>query len=177
MQRIISKRERTILYLTIFVIVFAVFFNFLIAPVLSRYDNLTREIKVNSAKLKKYRRLLGQKDIIQGKYKSFSSSLKVSGAQRDNVLSTLAALEEMAKNANLRIVDVRPERQRLERNRYKEITIELKTEGSMESYLKFIYDIQNSLLLLRIKEFQLNARANTQSLEGNFTIAQPIGLN
>jgi hypothetical protein len=177
MQKLISKREKTTLYLTIAVIIFAIFFNFLIAPALSKYDNLNREVKVNSAKLKKYRWLLAQKDIIQNKYKSFSVSPKLPGAQEDNLLATLATLEEMAKNAALRIIDVRPERQNFERNRRKEITIELKTEGPMESYLRFIYDIENSLLLLRIKEFQLTAKINTQGLEGNFTIAQIEGLD
>lgn len=172
MQRIITKREKTILYLTIFVVIFAVFFNLLIMPALSKYDGLNRQIKANFAKLKKYRWLLSQKDTIQSKYQSFSSNLKVSGTEKDTQISALAALEEMAKNSDIRIVDVRPDRGRSEGLSAKEITIELRTEGPIEGQLKFIYNIENSLLLLKVKEFQLSAKSG-QSLEGSLLISQP----
>ena len=55
---------------------------------------------------------------------------------------------------------------------YKEILIDLRTEGTQEGYLKFFYNIENSLALLRIKKFRLTAKTNTQTLEGSFSISQ-----
>jgi hypothetical protein len=43
----------------------------------------------------------------------------------------------------------------------------------MESHLRFIYALENSLLLLRIQKFELAAKTNAQALEGTFTIIQP----
>jgi hypothetical protein len=173
MPKLITKREKTILFLTIFTIIFAVVFNFFLWPLLVKYDSLNKEIKISAARLKKYYRLLGQKEMIKNKYNAFSTTLRTSGGEKDTQIATLAALEEMALAASLRLIDIRPQKSVRETGLYKEIIIEIRTEGSMESHLRFIYALENSLLLLRIQKFELAAKTNAQALEGTFTIIQP----
>lgn len=170
MPKILAKREKIILSATIGVIVFSLVFNFLIAPVLSKNDSLNKEINITRTKLKKYMRLLTQKEVIQTKYKKFSSTLRLP-EQEDAAVSALAELENLANNANIRIIDIRPQPAK-SLNLYKEIIIDLRAEGNMESYLKFIYNIEHSLLSLAIKRLQLNAKPNAQVLEGSFSISQ-----
>lgn len=171
MQKIISKREKIILYATIGVIVFSIGFNFLFAPLLIKNDNLNKEINISRAKLRKYLRLLSQKDSIQSKYSKLSADFKVSTRQEGALVTTLSELENIAKNSNIRIIDIRPQAPKSS-DLYKEVIIELRTEGAMESYLNFIYTMENSLLLLRIKKIQLSAKPNTSNLEGLFSISQ-----
>lgn len=171
MQRIITKREKIILYITIGVIVFSIGFNFLFMPLLTKNDNLNKEINISRVKLTKYLRLLSQKDSLQTKYSKLAQDFKVSSRQEGALVTTLAELENMAKNSNIRIVDIRPQAPK-SADLYKEVIIELRTEGTMESYLGFIYTLENSLLLLRIKKIQLNAKPNTPHLEGIFSISQ-----
>jgi hypothetical protein len=84
----------------------------------------------------------------------------------------MANLENLAKGAGIKIVDIRPETSR----KSDSIIIELRTEGSIDSYGKFIYDVETSLFLLKVKRLQLTAKPNTASLEGVFTISQPVIL-
>ncbi len=175
MARLITKRERLILYLTIGAVTFAVIFNLFIAPVLNKNDMLNKEINVAKARLNKYGRLLGQKTYLQSKYNKYSLSPAISGQQTDRLVGALSELENISKDANIRIIDIRPQSSKSSPILYKELVIDLKTEGTMEGYLKFIYDTQNSLSLLRIKRFLLNSKPNTQLLEGTFSISQLSG--
>lgn len=171
MQKILNKRERLFLYITIIVVIFSIGFNLMVAPLLQKNDALNREIHLNKAKLNKYTRLLSQKEYIQNKYSQFISGANLSEERQNRLVSALSELENLAKAANIRIIDLRPESQG-DINLDKEISIDLRTEGTMEGYLKFIYDIENSLSLLKIKRFQLNAKPHTPVLEGLFVIWQ-----
>lgn len=83
----------------------------------------------------------------------------------------MSELENLAKSSNIHILDVRPQSQK-KASKYKEIMVDLRTEGKMKDYMKFIYDIENSISLLRIRKIQLNAKSNTTVLEGNISISQ-----
>jgi hypothetical protein len=157
------------------VILFAISLNFVIVPLVTKNEDLNKELRLIQTKLKKYQWLLSQKDDIQNKYKQFTATLKLSDANKDPQVSALAELEEIAKEANIRIVDIRPQGN-FEGAAYKEIIIELRTEGALQDYLKFIYTMENSLSLLRIEKFQLTAKANTQILEGSITVSRPSVL-
>lgn len=170
MQRLFTKREKIIFYLAATVIVFYVIFNSLLEPVFSKNAELNKQINFTRARLIKYSRLLRQKEKIQGRINKFSSKINVSEKQ-DKLMSVLSELENLAKVANVRIVDIRPQASR-GLNTYKELQIDLRTEGAMENYLKFIYDIENSLLLLKINRFQLTALPASGLLEGNFSLSQ-----
>ncbi|MFH0858175.1 MAG: hypothetical protein V1842_01335 [Candidatus Omnitrophota bacterium] len=167
MLRLLSKREKIILFFTAGLITFAILFNFLILPVLKKYDTLNKEIRVTRARLVKYIRLLNQKEIIQNKAAQLAMNLDLSGQQNDALVIILTEVESLAKGANIRIVDVRPKL-----SKQKSVAVDIKTEGDMDGYLNFIYSLQNSLSLLVIDKFRLSAKANSQSLEGNFSISQ-----
>ena len=169
MQKIVSKREKAIFYITVGIIIFSVAFNFFIAPVLKRVETLNKETDIIRRKLKKYIRLLSQKDYLQDKYNKFASGQNLSNVDTDTSVSAISILQALAKDANIHIIELRPQAS----GNLKGILTDLRTEGTIEDYLKFIYNIENSLMLLRIKRFQLNAKSNTQALEGSFSILQP----
>ena len=171
MQRLISKRERIILFVTVAVVFSSVVFTFLIAPLLKRADILNKEIKRTRLKLKKYAYLLSQESELKEKFEEFASRQHLSSESPEAAVSSLSVLEALAKEANIRIIDIRPQVPRSSQQ-YKETVIDLRTEGMMEGYFKFLYSIENSLTLFEIKRFQLNAKPNSQLLEGIFSISQ-----
>jgi hypothetical protein len=168
-----KKREKIILYLTIIVVIFSVSFNYLRLPIFNKNEELNREILASRTKLKKYHFLLAQKDQILSKLKRLSVDSKFIASQ-DTVVAAFASLEDLAKAANIKIVDIRPQATLQSKKETKEMVIELKAEGAMEDYIKFIYELENSLLLLRIKQCQLTSKPNAELLEGNFVISQPV---
>ncbi len=155
MQKLLTKREKTILYITVGVIIFAFAFNFIIAPIYTKNDSLNKEINIARAKLKKYLWLIEQKEAIQAQFSAISS-LSFQPNQQEDILAS-------AKDANIRIVDIRPQ----------DTSIELRTEGLIEEHLKFIYNLERSLSFPRIKKFRLTVKPQSQDLEGNFTITKP----
>jgi len=171
MIRVLSRRERVILYLTAGLIIFALFYNLLLAPVLDRNGELNGEIKRTRVKLSRYMRLLSQKESIQERYIKLNAAAGATDQPAGILVSALSELEGLAKNTQIRIIDIRPSTSTSSTPR-REILIDLRTEGTMEGYLRFIYDIENSLSLLRIRKLQLNAKPNTPILEGSFVISQ-----
>lgn len=171
MNLILKRREKIILYATIGVIIFAVAFNLFISPAMNKNEGLEKEIVFTRAKLKKYLQLINSKGAIEAKYNSLSSTFKLPSQESDNILTALSELDALAKNANIRILDIRPQ-EAGGTAYYKEILIDLRTEGEMSEYLKFIYNLDKSFSALSIKKFQLNSRTNSNLLEGIFTISQ-----
>jgi len=172
MHNVLKKREKVILYLTIGVIFFSIAFNLLIAPVLGKYDAINKEVNLSKTRLKRYLKLLSQKNEIQNKYNKFSSNLTLPTDTKDTLIVAMATLENLAKGASVRIIDIRP--QAVPKD--DKIIIELRMEGSIEGYSKFIYDVETSLLLLKVKRLQLTAKPNMTALEGVFTIVQSFIL-
>lgn len=175
MLKLLNKRERVILAATFGVIIFSVIFNFLIAPVLAKNDSLNKEINLARRKLEKSLRLVSQKDYLNIKYSRLSPIDEASGETPDTSVSVLSELERLAKGANIRLLEIRPQPSK-QLKLYKEALIDLRTEGDMENYLKFIYDIEHSPFLLRLKRLQLSTKPNTLLLQGNLSISQLIVL-
>lgn len=171
MHKILTQREKIILYTTLGVIIFSVLFHFIIAPILKEVEAVTNRVSALKVKLTKYTWLLSQKETIQNKFKQSVSTLNLD--RTNTLVDALSNIEAIAKNANIRIIDIRPQASKKIRT-HRELLIELKAEGSSENYIKFLYDIENSLLLLRIKRLQLNAKPNTPNLEGNLRISQIV---
>jgi len=171
MQKLLNKRERVFIFLTLAVVAFSILFYFLIEPTLSRNAKLNQEISTNRLKLKKYLQLLSQKEYIRSRYNELASSQPSSNVSQNTLVNALAEIETLARLANIRIVDIRP--QNSGGNTNKEMIFGLRTEGAIEGYIKFNYSIENSPLLLRIKKFQLNVKSGSAALEGTFIISQP----
>lgn len=169
MIKILSKREKTILFTTIGVILFALCFNLIFAPFFNRNASLNREIIVTRSKLNKYIHLLKQKERIEGLYGELSS-LAANGTGNPAV-DALREIENLAKTANVKIIEVRPQGTR-QVGAERERSIDMRCEASIESYFKFIYDLENSLSLLRIKSFQMTAKPNSGLIETVFQLSQ-----
>lgn len=165
MKKTLAQREKVLLYGALTLFILSAAFGAFVRPAAKKNAELNRQIQSGRIKIKKYGRLLSQKDILQEKYAGFLRSSKG--------LTSLEEIEQMAQDANVRIVDIRP--QALKRAGAPGggvAAIDIRLEATLPDYLKFIYDIEHSLFLFSIKRFQLNARADSGLLEGVFSIYQ-----
>jgi hypothetical protein len=169
MAPILKRREKVILALTVGVIFFSILFNFLIVPVARRNDALSGEIKVLRTRLARQKGLLANKDEISKKYQSLYAGLDLGSLQAQTLVTMLSEIERIAQVSGVKVVDVRPQGQQGE----KVMAVDFKAEGTMEGYFRFLYALDNSLALLRVRRVQLTARpGNAGVLEGLFTVAQ-----
>lgn len=170
LKRILSKREKLILYICIGVVVFGITFRFILHPVILKYSSLNQDIRISRSRLVKYRQILRQKDDIRNKYSRFDLNLSLSEQPQDTYVAVLSEIEHLSKTSGIRIIDVRPQ-DRIASPK-KEIIIDLRIEGTLEGYMRFIYDVENSLLLLRIRRLQLSVKPASLALEGSFSVYQ-----
>lgn len=172
MPETLNRREKIILLSVIMLVILAIGFRTLVAPVLARNAVLDTEIKITRLKLKKYLGLLNQKEELKNAYAKLSRVSVTPQEGQATSTGILSDIENLANDSGLYIIDIRPEPRK--NTASKENYVQLRTEGEMESYLKFIYSIENSLRLLQVKKLQLQAKNGSSRLEGNFLISQAI---
>jgi Tfp pilus assembly protein PilO len=165
------KRQKVILYIAIVAVVSAAAFHFLIAPITGQNHALSKEIREAQSRLNRYQRLLSQKEYLQSRYRQFNSAENFLSPGKDALVAAFQELENLAQKAGVRIMDIRPANPG-ESDAYKENVISLKTEGDVESYFRFMFDIEHSLSLLKIKSLQLNIKTGNGLLDGDFLVSQ-----
>ncbi len=168
--KILTKRERIILFLTFGVIVSSLIFNFIFIPLKNRFSSLNQQILSNRVKLEKSLKLLGERERIKTRYTEISSLIKKDISEEEILADTLSELENFANISEFRIIDVRPQSPKITTG-YKEFLIEIRGEARIEGALRFIYELENSTYLLKIKRFQLNPKAEG-NIEGNLLISK-----
>jgi len=170
MLRVLEKRERFLLYVIFGLVSLSLVFNFIAYPLWQSNQGLDREITKTRLRLIKYQEVLNRKDALENNYPGSSPALSTL-EQQDTLVSVLAELEVLSQKANIKILDIRPQGI-TGQAKTQGASFDLRLEGDIEGYLKFIYEIENSVFLLRIKKILLHAKMNTASIEGAFTIMQ-----
>lgn len=170
MSRVLKKREQLLLYIIFGLLSASLIFKFVVYPFWQNNQSLNKEIARTKLKLIKYLEVLNRRDALD-KYPDSSPGLTALQHKGDSPVAILAELEHISQKTNVKILDIRP--QTITRaSRIKEISFDLRTEADIESYLNFIYEIENSIFLLKIKKILLRATAVSAFLEGAFTIMQ-----
>ena len=154
------------------IILSSVVFSVFLDPFFSKNEELDRQIKVTRLKLEKYLNLLDRKEELGKKYEKYASFSGQAAEVQDALVSALAELEGLTKESGIHIIDIRPEAAPKKTGALKEVIIELKSEGALEGLLRFVYGLENSPSLLRIKKLQVDAKSGSTDLEARFTISQ-----
>ncbi|MFH1201531.1 MAG: type 4a pilus biogenesis protein PilO [Candidatus Omnitrophota bacterium] len=172
----LSKRERTILYLTVGIVVCISGYNLILSPLFKMYGELNQEVLAKRIALEKATRLIGQKENIENEYKKFSSILKASGSVQEQMAELLSEIEAIARRDAIPISNMRPQPIQ-DKKFYKKFIIEIKCEAEMSRLLKFFYELETSKSLLKIESLKVNPRvAESPILEASLIISK-ISLN
>ncbi|MBU2540441.1 MAG: type 4a pilus biogenesis protein PilO [Candidatus Omnitrophica bacterium] len=158
----LSKREKNIFYFTILIIAFSLIFKFILLPLFNLNQRLTQEVKAKEIELVRARRL-SKGGSVQSQYDAFIAAIKMGESQDLEMARLLSEIESIAKEAGVNILNLRPHE--IEDKRfYKRFLIELKSEGTSQQILRFIFSLESSQLLLRIEKFNLSSRISKGNL-------------
>lgn len=169
MMRILNKREKFIACSIVFVICLLAAGNLVVLPLVKRNEFLNREIQFTALKLNKYKWLLNNKERIFKKYGGDTTSILSASGLEVNVLSEL---ENAAKLYGIAIIDVRSQGVFKDSGGPRRESVDLRAEGTIQDFVKFIYAIENSIFMFNISRFQLKSKSNSSLLEGSFSISQ-----
>lgn len=174
MMRIFEFNAKKIIYLLSAVLIVTFCGSFII-PAYREYADLTGSIYQGKSKLKKYRWLISQESDFKQKAAGIQSGVDLESGKSGSLVALLQELESAASNSGVKLSEIKPQGS-FGRGAPKELRIELALEGSLEGCLKFVYNIDSSILLLKIKKLRLDSKPNTQDLQARLIISQPLVL-
>jgi Tfp pilus assembly protein PilO len=123
------------------------------------YKNLDDQLMLAKARLRESLAVIKEKGQIDSEYAAYEERLRFKGSQEQEITQLLNGLEILANNANIKIVNMKP-RTPQDKNFYMRFAVEVETESNMSSLMRFIYDLKNSSLLLRIDRLNLNTKTS-----------------
>lgn len=172
----LSKKERIGLSMAFVFLAVAFLDRLMIAPIRNRFHRLSQEIRTSEKQLGSDLRNLNQKEFITQEYEKNLSYIKRSGSDEEEVAKILGEIESLARKSSVYLVDMKP-RKPEGVDFYVEYTIEIETEGQMESLVNFLHQLNTSAQLLRVEKLRLNqAKAGSTVLKGSMLITKVIVL-
>jgi Tfp pilus assembly protein PilO len=168
----ISKREKTMFYTAAIVIGAVAVYGLIIEPLWSYWKDLNNSILSKEVQLLKNLKILAQKDTINAIYEKYEENIKMKGSPEEETAVILKEVENVARSSNVYIAAIQPQRVQ-DMSFYKEYYVELDAEGDITSLTKFIYDLQNSKQILKVKHLQLNPKPDADNiLKGHIIITK-----
>jgi Tfp pilus assembly protein PilO len=128
-----------------------------------RWKDIDSQTRLTKVKLQKSLSIIKDKERIDKEYAAYADRLKPKSSDEEELTSILNELETLARNANLKIVSMRP-RQPKDMDYYKTFTVEADTESDMGSLMKFIYDVKNSQQLIKIDKLNINTKSSQEGV-------------
>ncbi|MFH1753701.1 MAG: type 4a pilus biogenesis protein PilO [Candidatus Omnitrophota bacterium] len=169
-----SSRERMLIISTVTITVATLVYVFVIEPVIGAYSKINRQIISSTLKMEKGSRLLKRAHEINAEYAKYAELIKPSQSDEEEIASMLKVIEVLARENQIYIRNIRPEPVKMV-DFYKEYIFELTTDASITDLGKFIYDIQTSGNLLRVKRLTLSSGSKGRdSLKAVLEISKPL---
>lgn len=166
-----SKRERLLSIAVSAVIFMIAAYIFILEPFYSQWNRFGTELETANLKLLKNSKLLYSKEYLEGQYERYKDYLGKEGDQSEEIAAVLKEIEATALNCGVKITSIKPKGVK-QLNGYKQFEVEFISEGKIEQFLKFMYDIENSKRLLKVERLVLSLKSSQQPdiLKGTFQI-------
>ncbi len=155
----LSKREKNVLLIGATIVLVIILFNFVIDPLILRFQGLSQRLTANEIRLRKNLKILSNKKNIQAEYDKYVDFMKQKTSDEQEMSSLLSNVEKVAQELNIRITDMKPRRVKT-KDFYKDLSLELEAEGLLGEITEFIYAIQNSPYLLSVEKLRLEKRSS-----------------
>lgn len=171
----LSKREKIAALGCIIFVMTAGAYNFVIEPVFRQWQTLHQERRAKTDMLRHDLRILASHRALKEDYQKIAKYLKPDKSEGEAVAEVLSYVESVSRNDSCLVTNIKPIGVK-EFGAFKEILVDVSSEGDAASFSKFLYDIENtSEILLKVRRFSLNAKAGQQgALRGSFLISKII---
>jgi len=170
----VSSREKKLAVATFALASFGLCFVFVVEPLYKSYKALNQEIKEKQLRLAKNQRLMREKDAITKEFQKYSELITTKKSHEEEMALVLSEIEKTGKAAQMYLSDVKPQRIK-DMDFYRELLVEIKFQANMQCITKFIYNLQNSASLLKVKRLQINTKGiGSSEIEGTIQISKIV---
>lgn len=170
-----SRRERRIALATLSLIAIAILYNFALEPVSREWQMLDNEIGAKVAGLKRDLNMLSAQKTVDANYSKFSNYIRSAKSEEEAVADVLSYLESLSRSDSCLLINIKPIGTK-DFGVYKELLIDLSSEGDVSQFTKFLYDIENTKsMILKVRHVVLTSKAGQEGvLKGTFLISKVI---
>lgn len=168
----ISKREKTLLFISVGVAAAAVFYNVIVEPLVIKWKTVNGQIEAKIILLSKNKGLLSRYKTLEEEYINYPVLLKSGRNEEEELAGALGEIEGISKKTACFIINIKPKASKKFGN-YKEISFDVTTEGSIDEISRFMYEIETSEKILRIRQFTITSKSGTsKNLKASFLISK-----
>lgn len=168
----LSKREKLLLLATGIVISAAFVYVFVIEQLADKWRYLNSQIAEKTLKLNKNIKILRKEEWIREEFKKYAEYTVSIGRDEEIIAALLKTIEQKAGSTSTRITNIRPRPVR-DAGFYKEFVFEVISESSLEELTRFIYELQNTKELLKVRKLTLTLKSSQpQTLKGVMEITK-----
>ncbi|MFH1776422.1 MAG: GspMb/PilO family protein [Candidatus Omnitrophota bacterium] len=154
----LSKTER-ILFITAGIsLSILVLYYFVIAPLSKKTSMLNSRILLSEKKLKKFLRVLNNKDKISKEYDIYAPYLDVSSSNEEIQAKMLEEIEYLAKTSGLYIIDMKPQPVK-KIAAYRKYIVAVQAEGELEALVTFLHRLYKVKSLLDVEQMNSYTRS------------------
>jgi hypothetical protein len=158
----LSNRERTLLYVTVGAVGLALWYSYLMGPMIGRWRNLRARVDRSELQYEKFARVARREDTTRMEYQAIADRLKMKGSDQEEMAVLLKEIESLARN-RIRITNVTPHSVK-EFGFYKRFNVEIDCEARMEELVRFIYEAEESESLLRLHRLRVQVKSGDPGL-------------
>jgi Tfp pilus assembly protein PilO len=130
-------------------------YNLIFERIFKRWSGLNNEVVLKKTELRRDIKLLENRNNIISGYNTYAKSIK-------NISNILGYVQKLADSCAIRTANIRPN-PLIQKELYKQYTIELQVEGSFLDITKFLNELIKSPLFITIEKFDLRAQRETPS--------------
>jgi len=159
----LPKKKRYIFYIAITIVIAVFFDRVILQTAKNRIRKLNNGILIQEKKLQKYLHILSQEDLVAGEYQKYTEGISQNYSDEEEKIKLLSLIEKMARNASVLLKDINPGATK-KIGRYKKYTIEIEVESEINYLTDFIYQLEKTSRLLRIKDFQLQPKEKKSAI-------------
>ncbi len=148
------KREKYLLYASVAIVVFVFLDKIIFSPVLSVLDSLNKEILSNEKKLEDSVLILNKEDSVTSNYLKKINNLEKISSNEEEVSAMSSEIERLARKSSVLIKNIKPFPV-VEEKLYFKYKIGIDAEASMVHLIDFIYQLERSPQLYKVKRLSL----------------------
>jgi Tfp pilus assembly protein PilO len=175
--RKLNRRETIILVITLGLIVFFTAYQFVFKPVHKGSTDINDQLRLDRGELVKVNQLLGQKDLIEARYKNLVAIIGAQDSEEAQMPAIISKIETAAREGNVHIANIQPQKS-VTQKEVKFLTVELEIDGQWLDIVHFLYLLQEKPNLYFINELNLEKYSGAvSSLRGRIVISRMCLLN
>lgn len=159
----LSKREKVIFFVTLFLVFSLIVSRMILNPALSRIETLNKEINEQKERIRESLLMLSRKDGIITEHNEYLPYFEKADTKNEEPISFLKRIESLAKNSSVELLDIKPTLTQ-ERDLIKEYVVGLNCEAPMEKIFNFLYSVESSDQLLSVERINITPKGDETDL-------------